>query len=132
MNNDCIIHLFSSRACERGTHGCVVRHNDLSHRLTHCALFFDSIWHPGDWKRVENETPEERARYEAMRRFRDQPRPAPRPGRPKRAVFVSTGGKSKAEIVTDTARQLKLAGMLKETPPIAHEDSRPSDKKLPR
>jgi hypothetical protein len=90
-------------------------HERLAH-LLNSALFFDSIWHPGDWERVENETPEERARYEAMRRFRDQPRPADRaatPGKPRRAVFVSTGGKSVDEIVRDVADAMRRAGLLK-------------------
>lgn len=107
----------------------------LLHALTNSALFVDSIWHPVDWKRVENETPEERELYERWRRFRNQPRPADRaapPGKPRRGVFISTTGKSKAEIVDDVARQLKLAGLLKETPPIADKHSRPSDKKLLR
>jgi len=33
---------------------------------------------------------------------------------PRSVVFVSTGGKTKAQIVRDVARELKRAGMLKE------------------
>ena len=77
VNDDCSVHPLSSRACERGTHGCTTKH-----------------------------------------------------GRP--AVSVATSTKTVDRTVTDAARQLPLPGLLKETPPIAHEDSRPSDKKLPR
>jgi hypothetical protein len=43
--------------------------------LIHSALFVDSIWRPGDWKRIDELTPEERARGEAWRRWRDGPSP---------------------------------------------------------
>jgi len=35
---------------------------------------------------------------------------------PRPAVFVSTSGKSKAEIVRNVVRELRRAGLLKETP----------------
>lgn len=56
---------------------------------------------------MKNETPEERACSEAWRRWARQRRPA---------VFVSTGGKTKAEIVRDVTDAMRKAGLLKETP----------------
>jgi hypothetical protein len=41
-------------------------------RLLRSALFVDSIY-PGGWRREADLTPEERARAEEWRRFRDRP-----------------------------------------------------------
>lgn len=73
-------------------------------RLLNCALFVDVVCLPG-FKREQDLTDAERERGERWRRFRDQPRPA---------VFVATGGKTKAEIVRDVAAVMRKAGMLKE------------------
>jgi hypothetical protein len=41
-------------------------------RLLNSTLFVDSIYRPGEWKRVEDLTTEERERGEAWRRSRDR------------------------------------------------------------
>lgn len=49
----------------------------LPHALTHSALDADSIWHPRDWKRVEDLTQEERERGERWRAWARQHPPKP-------------------------------------------------------
>lgn len=44
-------------------------------KLLNSALAVDAIYHPGDWVRETDRTPEELARGEAMRRFIHRPRP---------------------------------------------------------
>jgi hypothetical protein len=80
---------------------------DLLKRLLNSALAADSVM-PLEFRRVEDLTPEERERNERWLRFWRQLRQR------RSAVLVSTGGKSKDEIVRDVALQLRRAGMLKE------------------
>jgi hypothetical protein len=74
-------------------------------RLLNSALAADSMM-PLNSRNEADLSLEERERGERWRRFRDQPRPA--------AAFVSTGGKTKAEIVRDVADAMRKAGLLKE------------------
>jgi hypothetical protein len=84
-----------------------VNKSDLLHHLMNSAMAADAMM-PLKLRNEADLTPEELAQGERWRRFRDQPRPA--------AIFVATGGKSKAEIVRDVADAMRRAGLLKETP----------------
>jgi hypothetical protein len=78
--------------------------NNLLDKLLHSALAADAMM-GCDFRKESDLTPEERAHAARWRAWARQPRPA---------VFVSTGGKTKAEIVRDVAAAMRQAGMLKE------------------
>lgn len=77
--------------------------DDKLDRLLNSALFVDSGSRHG-FRNEADLTPEEREQGERWRRWARQRRAA---------VFVSTAGKTKAEIVRDVAAAMRKAGMLK-------------------
>ena len=80
-------------------------------QLLNSALFADALTEATmghGFRRVEDLTPEERERSEWARQRQQR--------RQRHAVFVSTTGKSKEQIVRELVLQARKAGLLKETP----------------
>ena len=73
-------------------------------RLLNSALFVDSIWRPGDWKREADLTPEERERGERWRQWASQ----------RRLVTSTAEGESEMNWA-EFKRQAEAAGVTDDT-----------------